>query len=185
MRIFVEGLGELSKDDIELEGITLISGKFNTDGEGIRGFYKHNFEKELSMSIDEFFKKIKVNIETPKIFHNENDIIKEFEDDVVYINECRWDFHPQEQIKFAKIIVELYKLTGRKFIIRTVNPYFIKAMQVYSALSEISNKCKYYLYDREENIIKDCTDDIEQIYEPLALPLQELEDDRWRDDDDD
>lgn len=48
-----------------------------------------------------------------------------------------------------------------------VNPYFLRAIQVYSAKYAIADKCKYYLSEvkDEQAYILDVTDEIEKIYQ--------------------
>ena len=48
----------------------------------------------------------------------------------------------------------------------------------------MADKCRYYLSENigAQAIIIDVSDDVERIYARLSKPLQDLEDERWRDD---
>ena len=69
-------------------------------------------------------------------------------------------------------------------LLNTHSPYFLRAIQVYSAKYEMADKCRYYLSENSGNqaAITDVSGDIERIYARLSKPLQDLEDERWRDD---
>lgn len=67
-------------------------------------------------------------------------------------------------------------------LLNTHSPYFLRAIQVYSAKHEISDICRYYLSDVREDgyaYIDDVTDNVDKIYAKLSRPLQQLEDERW------
>ena len=90
--------------------------------------------------------------------------------------------HPEWQLLFAEIIVLLNKEFGVNILLNTHSPYFLRAIQVYSAKYEISDVCKYYMSQIGEmgkNYITDVTDNIDKIFAKLSKPLQKLEDERW------
>ena len=64
----------------------------------------------------------------------------------------------------------------------THSPYFLNAIEVYSAKYGIDDKCKYYLSSSQDGIgfINDVTNNIEAIYSKLARPLQDLENEGGR-----
>ena len=72
---------------------------------------------------------------------------------------------------------------GVHVLLNTHSPYFLRAVQVYSAKYEVAERCKYYLSEERDNHIdmKDVSSNIEKIYAKLSKPLQDLEDERWRD----
>ena len=84
--------------------------------------------------------------------------------------------HPKWQVEFAKLLVLLQKEFNLNIVLMTHSPYFIQAIEVYSAKYEIANRCNYYLSDLENNrvIIEDVTLEIDKIYKKLATPLLEL-----------
>ena len=99
------------------------------------------------------------------------------ENGIIILDEPEIHLHPEWQLKFAEIIVQIQKEFGMNILLNTHSPYFLNAIQVYSDKYGITDKCKYYLTEeqnRRVNII-DVTKEIEKIYEKLARPLQELE----------
>jgi len=102
----------------------------------------------------------------------------------IILDEPEIHLHPEWQLVFAELIVLMQKQFGIHILLNTHSPYFLRALQVYSAKYNISNLCKYYLSELNEDIahITDVTDNIDKIYVKLSHPLQSLEDLRWRDD---
>ena len=103
---------------------------------------------------------------------------------VVVLDEPEIHLHPEWQLLFAELIVLLHKEFDVHILLNTHSPYFLRAIQVYSAKYEMADKCRYYLSENSGNqaAITDVSDDIERIYARLSKPLQDLEDERWRDD---
>ena len=103
---------------------------------------------------------------------------------VVVLDEPEIHLHPEWQLLFAELIVLLHREFGVHILLNTHSPYFLRAIQVYSAKYEMADKCRYYLSENSGNqaAITDVSDDIERIYARLSKPLQDLEDERWRDD---
>lgn len=100
----------------------------------------------------------------------------------IILDEPEIHLHPEWQLLFAELIVLLNKEFDLNILLNTHSPYFLRAIQVYSAKYEISDLCKYYMseFDEEENIyFTDVSDNIDKIFEKLAKPLQRLEDERW------
>lgn len=73
---------------------------------------------------------------------------------------------------------------GLHILLNTHSPYFLNAIEVYVAKYQVADKCKYYLTQNEGMIsrLDDVTDHIEAIYRKLARPLQNLENERYRND---
>ncbi len=103
---------------------------------------------------------------------------------VVILDEPEIHLHPEWQLRFAELIVLLHKEFSVHILLNTHSPYFLRAIQVYSAKYEMADKCRYYLSENigAQAIIIDVSDDVERIYAKLSKPLQDLEDERWRDD---
>lgn len=99
------------------------------------------------------------------------------ENGVLILDEPEIHLHPEWQLIFAEIIVLLQKELNLHIILNTHSPYFLSAIEVYSAKYCITDKCKYYLSCNEGNIstIKDVTNNVQEIYEKLAMPFQRLE----------
>lgn len=102
----------------------------------------------------------------------------------IILDEPEIHLHPQWQILFAELIVLIQKEFKMHILLNTHSPYFLKAIEIYSAKYEISDKCKYYLahLKGEVSVIDDVTMMPEKIYKLLATPLQYLEDVRFKDD---
>ena len=102
----------------------------------------------------------------------------------IILDEPEIHLHPEWQLLFAELIVLIQKEFGVHVLLNTHSPYFLRAIQVYSAKYESADTCKYYLselYEDQANIT-DVTDNIDRIYAKLSRPLQRLEDERWQDD---
>ena len=103
------------------------------------------------------------------------------ENGTVILDEPEIHLHPAWQLQFAELIVLLSKEFGVNVLLNTHSPYFLRAIQVYSAKYEMADKCKYYmskLVDDKKASIFDVSDDVDKIFEKLAQPLQVLENER-------
>ena len=71
---------------------------------------------------------------------------------------------------FAEMLVLIQKEFNLNIVLTSHSPYFISAIEAYSAKYEIANKCKYYLSDlNEENmaVFEDVTRNTDKIYKNL------------------
>ena len=102
----------------------------------------------------------------------------------VILDEPEIHLHPEWQLLFAELIVLLCKEFGLHILLNTHSPYFLNAIEVYAAKYGVDDKCKYYLaYTQGKvSLIEDVTHNIEKIYHKLAMPLQRLENERYRND---
>jgi len=102
----------------------------------------------------------------------------------IILDEPEIHLHPEWQLLFAKLIVLLQKEFSMHILLNTHSPYFLRAIQVYSAKYEVADRCKYYLSEEmgDYAYISDVTEDVEKIYFKLSRPLQQLEGERRRDD---
>lgn len=98
----------------------------------------------------------------------------------IILDEPEIHLHPEWQLLFAELIVLIQKEFGVHILLNTHSPYFLNAIEVYTAKYGVADKCKYYLAFSENDIsnIEDVTDNIEAIYSKLARPLQDLENER-------
>ncbi len=106
------------------------------------------------------------------------------ENGTIILDEPEIHLHPEWQILFAEIIVLLQKEFNLHILLTTHSPYFLEAIEVYSAKYKIDDKCKYYLSENKGEVayINDVTDNTESIYQKLARPFQNLENERYSDD---
>lgn len=102
----------------------------------------------------------------------------------IILDEPEIHLHPEWQLLFAELIVLMQKEFGVHILLNTHSPYFLNAIEVYAAKHGVSDRCKYYLVqmDGESSKIEDVSYNIEKIYSKLARPLQELENERYRND---
>lgn len=99
------------------------------------------------------------------------------ENGLLILDEPEVHLHPQWQILFAEIIVLLQKEFGMHILLTTHSPYFLRAIEVYSAKYHIADKCKYYLADikNEDAFFEDVTTQTNKIYKKLVLPFENLQ----------
>lgn len=99
----------------------------------------------------------------------------------IILDEPEIHLHPEWQLVLAELIVLLQKEFSLHVLLNTHSPYFLNAIEVYSAKHGIADKCKYYQAKVEDGQthIDDVTDNTEAIYKQLAKPLQDLEDFRY------
>lgn len=94
------------------------------------------------------------------------------------LDEPEVHLHPKWQLIYAELLVILQKEMNLNIVLTSHSPYFINAIEVFSAKHKIANTCRYYLsvFDDAQIVFEDVTMNIDKIYERLASPLQELED---------
>lgn len=100
----------------------------------------------------------------------------------IILDEPEIHLHPEWQLLFAELIVLLNKEFGINILLNTHSPYFLRAIQVYSAKYETADECRYYMSELDEEkraSITDVTDHVDIIFAKLSNPLQKLEDERW------
>ncbi len=97
--------------------------------------------------------------------------------DVLILDEPEIHLHPEWQLKYAELIVLLQKQFDLTLVITTHSPYFLDAIDVFSAKHQISDRVNYYLADNDEDgsNLFDVTDNIDAIYKKLSNPMQILE----------
>lgn len=142
------------------------------------GYRKLNSEKILDM------KNLSAGLKTFVILKTllQNGVIEY--DGTIILDEPEIHLHPEWQLMFAELIVLIHQKFNVHILLNTHSPYFLNALEVYSAKYGVAGKCKYYLAQNDGNVsdIKDVTDNIEAIYSKLASPLQKLENERYFDD---
>lgn len=99
------------------------------------------------------------------------------EKDVLILDEPEIHLHPQWQMTYAELIVLLQKYFDLSIIVTTHSPYFLDAINLFSAKHGIDKKVNYYLSSMEGNrVVMDLvTDNIDSIYKKMASPIQILE----------
>jgi len=92
-----------------------------------------------------------------------------------------WDepenhLHPEWQIKFASVLVELAK-AGIPILISSHSPYFIQAVRYFADKLSMNDFVNYYLAKETEDelcVLEDVTDDLNRIFMKLAQPMNEI-----------
>lgn len=101
----------------------------------------------------------------------------------IVLDEPEIHLHPEWQLVFAELIVLLQKTFNLHILLNTHSPYFLRAIQVYSAKYEIADRCNYYLAenDIENNVafIRNVKGNIDKIYKLLSHPFQVLENEQY------
>lgn len=100
------------------------------------------------------------------------------ENGILILDEPETHLHPAWQLVMAEVIVLLCKYLNVKILLNTHSPYFLDALEVYSARYSIADKCKYYLSHNVGNLseVEDVTGSIDKIYKKLLVPVQDLYD---------
>lgn len=103
------------------------------------------------------------------------------EKDVIILDEPEIHLHPEWQLLYAKLIVLLQKQFDLSMVITTHSPYFLDAIDVFSAKYNTKDRTRYYLAENEGDTakIQDVTDNIDAIYKKLSDPMQMLENLRY------
>lgn len=95
---------------------------------------------------------------------------------LLIIDEPEVHLHPQWEIKFAEVIVNLAK-ANIPVLISSHSPYLIEAIEKYSRLYSINDKVKYYFGCKNndgQSSFKDVTNDLNPIFKALAEPMKSL-----------
>lgn len=96
---------------------------------------------------------------------------------LLIIDEPENHLHPEWQVKYASMIIELIK-KDIFIIINSHSPYMIQALRYFGEKAEVSEKISYHYAELNSNesqsVIKDVSNDLNIIFSKLAAPLKEL-----------
>lgn len=96
---------------------------------------------------------------------------------LLIIDEPENHLHPEWQVKYAQMLVELVK-SEISVIVTSHSPYMIQALKYFSEVSDIQDKTAYYFAELDENKkqsnITEVTNDLNVIFSTLAAPLRDL-----------
>lgn len=92
-----------------------------------------------------------------------------------------WDepenhLHPEWQIKFARLMVEMAK-EGIPILISSHSPYFLQGVRYFAEKLDMKNFVNYYLAEDKENglsVLEDVTADLNRAFIKLAQPMNEI-----------
>ena len=99
------------------------------------------------------------------------------ERDVLILDEPEIHLHPEWQLRYAELIVLLQKTFDLTILLTTHSPFFLDAIEIFSAKHEIADKLHYYLSKQGEHSVafENVTNHIDRIYEQMSEPIQLLE----------
>ena len=95
---------------------------------------------------------------------------------LLIIDEPENHLHPEWQLQFARLIVDLVKSLDVKILINSHSPYMIEALKVYSD-KDIRQQTNFY-YNETTNktvVVNDVTYDLSDVFEKLSEPFKTLE----------
>lgn len=96
---------------------------------------------------------------------------------LLIIDEPEVHLHPEWQLKYAELITSLAD-SGIFVIVTSHSPYMIEALKFYSEKKELSNLTKFYVSgkgnQKEGTTFIDVTENLEPLFQQLALPMQKL-----------
>jgi predicted ATPase len=96
---------------------------------------------------------------------------------ILILDEPEVHLHPEWQLKFAEILVLLQKEFDLHILINTHSDYFVEAIELYSKLHKIAEKCQYYLTNNIDDafFVKTVTNNTEKIYSKFVKPFDKLD----------
>ena len=96
---------------------------------------------------------------------------------LLLIDEPEVNLHPEWQVKFAEILVLLYKELGIRIILNTHSPYFMRAIETKLAEQELADMGRYYFMKEvspRRFVAEDVTGKTEIVYRTMYKPLEGL-----------
>lgn len=94
------------------------------------------------------------------------------------VDEPETNLHPEWQLKLAHLFVLLYLHFDICIYLNSHSPYFVRAIEYYSDLHQILNKCNFYVMDKDHETgmcQSECvTDNLGAIYDNMAEPFNKI-----------
>ena len=96
---------------------------------------------------------------------------------LIILDEPEIHLHPQWQVFFAELIVLLQKKFNLHILLTTHSPYFLYAVEVFTARYDLKEQCNYYIAENIMNdvVFRNVSESIDEIYKKLSDPFQKLE----------
>ena len=93
------------------------------------------------------------------------------------LDEPEIHLHPEWQILLAELIVLIQKEFGMHILLTTHSPYFLYAVEVFTARYDLKEQCNYYIAENIMNdvVFRNVSESIDEIYKKLSDPFQKLE----------
>lgn len=94
---------------------------------------------------------------------------------ILIIDEPEVHLHPEWQLEYAKLLVELVK-NNIPVIVTSHSPYFVEALKVYSDKARISDKTHFYLGEmgKKGSTFKDVSQNLDLLFEKFSTPMLKL-----------
>lgn len=95
---------------------------------------------------------------------------------LLILDEPEVHLHPKWQLEYARLLVDMVDQLGLTVLLTTHSAVFVEAIEMIGR-SKLGDKCSIYLSERDDSddvIMKDVTDDLDQIYFSLGQPLVRL-----------
>lgn len=94
---------------------------------------------------------------------------------ILIIDEPEVHLHPEWQLEYAKLLVELVK-NNIPVIVTSHSPYFVEALKVYSDKAKISDKTHFYLGEmgKKGSTFKDVSQNLDLLFEKFSAPMLKL-----------
>lgn len=149
----------------------VVHGELQMEGNGKLSFKDNSLEKNIDMS--NVASGMKTFLVIQKLV--ENGYLKK--NGILLIDEPETNLHPEWHLKFAEIIVLMYKYMGISTVANSHSPYFIRAIEVKLADYGMKENGNFYLMEKMENgrcYLKNVTDRTNELYQRLYMPLQYL-----------
>ncbi len=148
---------------------SLIDGDFKIDKKDNQLYFHKNGNKIPTVSVASGIKSFGVLlrlIETDNISPTK----------ILVLDEPEIHLHPEWQIKFCRIIIELIT-KGVPIVISTHSPDFLQGLRYYAAAKGIEQEVVYYLAEEGDDSLsnlRNVTDNLNDVFSLLAAPLQSV-----------
>ena len=168
----IDGLKMASEPSLFVEPLNIrdiIQGEFQYDTKKRRLIFKQNGKDISPINVASGIKSfglVQMLLQTNTISANKMLIWDEPENHL----------HPEWQIAFAKLMVQLSKM-GIPVMVSTHSPYFVQGVRYFSAQQDVEKYVNYYLAEiGEDNLseLKEVTNDLNSIFVKLSKPLNEI-----------
>jgi len=151
----------------------IIGGEFKKE-DGKISFNKYLIGKKVEVKIANTAFGIK-SFGLLQLLNNNGYLNKKY---ILILDEPEVHLHPEWQLKYAKIIVELVN-NGIYVVVNTHSPYMLQALKFYSdKIADVKNRTNFYLAEKKDgdinSVIVDKTNDLNAIFQKLSKPLQDI-----------
>ena len=162
---------DIKKQLLEKIFSTTLVGTIHKDAQGVR----YSSEK-LTKAID--FSNLSTGMKSFGIMRMliESGMLEEH--DYLILDEPEIHLHPEWQIEYARLVVNISKIFPIKILITSHSPYFIEAIDLFSQEAAIPD-VKYYKAIPSKEIdemvtLQDVSENLEEIYQDMYRPLNYL-----------